>query len=285
MDLRRSSLYSESWNIAWREKSSGNILEDKITPFYLVDNPYNFWVADPFLFEYRGVTYIFAELYDYRLCRGTIGYSILGKKCNWNQIIVEDFHLSYPCIQVVGDEILIFPESGASKTLYAYRAIDFPNKWEKIPVIRNGVIYGDTTPFIFNNKRYAFTYNVEDSYRLMLLDLDNAVDDMFLTEGNQLEKRPAGQILVKDNYILRPAQICVHDYGEGLIFYKGIFNGSDYHEIEYARIYPKDLNFTKSILIDGMHTYNATNKYEIIDIKTRRFNLLNFIFRIINKIK
>ena len=34
-----------------------------------------------------------------------------------------------------------------------------------------------------------------------------------------------------------------------------------------------------------MHTYNADSEYEIIDIKTRRFNLLNLVFRLFGKIR
>lgn len=36
--------------------------------------------------------------------------------------------------------------------------------------------------------------------------------------------------------------------------------------------------------LNGMHTYTATDKIEVIDIKTRRFNLINLLFRIINKL-
>lgn len=35
----------------------------------------------------------------------------------------------------------------------------------------------------------------------------------------------------------------------------------------------------------GMHTYTANEIMEVIDLKTRRFNLINFIFRLLNKLK
>ena len=34
-----------------------------------------------------------------------------------------------------------------------------------------------------------------------------------------------------------------------------------------------------------MHTYTANEIMEVIDLKTRRFNLINFIFRLLNKLK
>lgn len=45
------------------------------------------------------------------------------------------------------------------------------------------------------------------------------------------------------------------------------------------------LNFSKKIYLDGMHTYNASEEYEVIDIKTRRFNILNFMFRLLGKVR
>lgn len=37
--------------------------------------------------------------------------------------------------------------------------------------------------------------------------------------------------------------------------------------------------------MDGMHTYNGLGEYEVIDLKTRRFNILNFVFRILGKFR
>jgi hypothetical protein len=34
-----------------------------------------------------------------------------------------------------------------------------------------------------------------------------------------------------------------------------------------------------------MHTYNASTHFEVIDIKTRRFNLLNLLFRMLSKLR
>lgn len=50
-------------------------------------------------------------------------------------------------------------------------------------------------------------------------------------------------------------------------------------------ILPESLVFDKKVLIDGIHTYNANEQYEIIDIKTRRFNLLNLACRFLGKIR
>lgn len=53
----------------------------------------------------------------------------------------------------------------------------------------------------------------------------------------------------------------------------------------HQKKYPHELQFSNKIFLDGMHTYNADSEYEIIDLKTRRFNLLNLVFRLFGKIR
>ena len=57
------------WQIAYRISRN--------EPFHMVENPEYAWAADPFLVEYRGRIYLFAELFLYRSERnGVIGYCI-----------------------------------------------------------------------------------------------------------------------------------------------------------------------------------------------------------------
>lgn len=287
--LERTGLFAESWNVAWRKKDTGSILVDKKTVFNIINNSFLYWAADPFIFKYKNDIYIFAELYDYIHCRGSLGYCKLieNKKCRWQRIILEDYHLSYPFIWSVGEEVYIMPESGANNSIYIYRAIEFPNKWEKISTLRKNVKYGDTTPFVINNHRLAITYDVQENnnYKLVLLDLDNPDMDKIIFWDNLYSKRPAGKIFFMKNKMIRPAQNCENEYGEGLIFYKCFFSESgDYMETELSRIYPDELNYSRKILLDGMHTYNSIDGYEVIDIKTRRFNIVNFLFRMLKRV-
>ena len=286
--LEKTSLFAESWNVAWRECSQGTILQEVECPFHIINNSFRYWAADPFIFEYQGRTYIFAELYDYIRRKGGIGFCELeeGKTTRWTQVIKEDYHLSYPFIFEYNHEIYIIPESGTSNMLQLYRAVEFPKKWEKIKILRESVNFADTTPFRWKTKELAITYKVkpEESYELWLLDLEERVNDKLLLIDNLEVRRPAGKVFNLEDKNIRPAQNCTNDYGEGLIFYEyNISKDENYTEKELKRVFPKELNFSKKLLLDGMHTYNGNKKYEIIDIKTRRFNVLNFIFRIIGK--
>lgn len=287
--LARTPLYAESWNVAWRRGNPGDILHDKETPFQIIENSYGFWAADPFPFCQDGMLYIFAELYDYVLRRGCLGYCRwTGEGFGpWKKVITEPYHLSYPCIFRQNGEIYIMPESGADHSLYWYRAEQFPDSWVKEKALRRDVVYGDTTIIDHQNCEYALAYDVEDAgdYKLWLLNLQNPQEDRVITSNYPVNTlRPAGNFFALGDGVYRPAQICIHDYGEGLAFYRCVVEGSDFQETLQQKIYPADLRFDKSILADGIHTYNAAGGIEVIDIKTRRFNLLNFGSRIVGKL-
>lgn len=286
--LERTPLFAESWNVAWREKPCGTLLEDRDTPFEIIPNSIRYWAADPFLFVYHGETYIFAELYDYITRKGGLGYCKWNGKCfdPWKKVISETYHLSYPCIFEHDGSIYILPESGANYELYLYRAIRFPDLWEKDKVLRKDIKYGDTTPFVFEGFPYALAYDVKDKhhYKLILLDLLNAENDKEVEHTQVNMSRPAGKFFANQDKNFRPAQNCVKEYGRGLIFYECEIIENVYSEKPILSITPQDLRYSKKITADGIHTYNSTDSFEVIDIKTRRFNLLNLISRMIGKI-
>lgn len=287
--LEQTILFAESWNVAWRKNKSGSILTDVETTFNIVKNPIRYWAADPFIFEYKDEVYVFAELYDYMKCRGILGYCKLGndKKTKWIPIIEEEHHLSYPYIFQQGKDIFIIPEANASNMLYVYRAIEFPDKWEKYKTLRTDVKYADTTPFLLNGRKYAFTYQIEDTYnpKFYLLDLDQPQNDRQVSIDNIDRRRPAGAVFWYGDKWIRPAQNCVNGYGKGLIFYSYEDRiDKKYTEKELRELFPKQLHFSEEIYLDGMHTYNCSSNYEVIDVKTRRFNLVNLFFRFCRKI-
>lgn len=293
MDIRKTPLFAESWNVAWRKGNPGKILDDLETPFNIIENSFRYWAADPFVYERDGCVYIFAELYDYVLRRGVLGYCQLDspKSAKWIPIITEDHHLSYPCVIEVGDKILLMPESSESRELVLYEAIDFPFKWEKKHVLRREVCFADTTPIKWTEYNLALTHKVDDPYnpRLMLIDLNNIYEDVRIEQAIDFQSRPAGQTFQNDTEHIRPAQFsldCDKGYGKGLLFYSyWLDDKMRYDEKLISKLLPTELRYSRKILIDGMHTYNASGNYEVIDIKTRRFNILNFVFRLLNKVR
>lgn len=282
------NLFAESWNVAWRRKKSLSILNDKETQFVVIPNPIRYWAADPFLFEYDGKTYVFAELYDYVRRRGVIGYYIINEKSDrkWHPIIVENYHLSYPYVFEDSGNIYIMPESSKADSLYLYECIDFPEKWKKSLVIRQNVQCVDSTFLNEKDRDELLAYEISDiqNPKLILVDLKNQQRDRVIEIDSIDLRRPAGKVY-KEGHI-RPAQNCVEKYGGGLVFYKYEFTqNGEYSEKEIARVYAEDLKLSRSLFLDGIHTYNSTKQYEVVDIKTRRLNIINLVFRIYGKLK
>lgn len=290
-DIRKTSLFAESWNVAWRKKPLGSILNDNETKFNIIKNSWRYWAADPFVYEENGKVYIFAELYDYILCRGVIGVCEItgGKNTGWQPIIIGESHLSYPCFFCQQEKKYIMPESGAAHELALYGAVSFPYEWKKISVLKNNVNFADTTPIYV--EKLAVTHDITDSKnpKLLLVDLCNDSIKLEAKMFSPLMSRPAGNVFHFQGVNYRPVQVSYdfnQGYGKELIFTKWkIDDQLGFSEEIVKQLKPEDLNYSDSIYLDGMHTYNSSENYEVIDIKTRRFNIVNFMFRILRKLE
>ena len=282
MSIQKTKLFVDSWYVAYRKRKS-DILDDKESVFTIIENQPHCWAADPFVIEHNNVAYIFAELYDSKRGRGVIGYCCLqDPQPEWKPVIMESYHMSYPHLFSDNGEIYLMPEANQSRTLYCYRAIDFPEKWEKLSPIRTSVRYVDTSPFEADGHHYAITYQIaeeEKDYKLVLLDLENQENDKIIETNNAQFRRPGGRIDAKRK--IRVAQNCEDGYGKGLIFYQYQIQDGNYAESEMTRIMPEQIKLSKRIYLAGMHTYNCSEHFEVIDIKTRSFSLR----RVFNKIK
>lgn len=290
MSLVDTTLFAESWNVAFRLKKQGSILEDLDSMFTIIPNSIRYWVADPMVFTYQNHTYIFAELYDYIRCRGILGYSQYdGKKFGkWKPIIIENWHLSYPLIFEYDNNIYIMPESGANKSLDLYKAVDFPDKWEKVKNIINDVNWADTTIYETCGGFEGYTQLIDnENVKSQKIKLDKSFNIISVEDETIYHKkeciRSGGRLFTKGNMTIRVCQDCREDYGRGLYFY--CYDNNTNEELETIHLYPEQLKINKNIPLRGMHTYTANEIMEVIDLKTRRFNLINFIFRLLNKLK
>lgn len=288
--LKNSALYSDSWNVAFRQKPAGTILEDTESPFTVIGNSMWGWAADPFLVEHEGQLYVFAEIYSYAHRRGSLGYCKIvgGKATKWKTVIKEPYHLSYPCIFKKDGRIYMMPESGEGKELAIYEAVQFPDRWEKRRVLRTDIELADTTPLGVGT--LALTHHVDDPYhpRLLLIDLAGEKADQCL-EGEPFRSRPAGYPFAYDGQSVRPAQFshdCSMGYGKALIFCRWQLEAeTGFREEEIRFLQPEELRFDRNMTLIGMHTYNASAGYEIVDVKTKRLNLIDLFTRFTSRFK
>ena len=230
----------EFWTIAYRKREEKTILEDTKRPFRIIRNTWRYWAADPHLFEENGEVFVFAELYDRILRRGVIGYCRLTDNgyTPWRVALKMPFHLSYPHIFRQNDGIYMIPESYVGNEIAIYKAVQFPDQWEKIRVLQSDICAVDTTWITSGEQRWLLTYRLQkEQGDLMLMSSDGKTS--WCIAENDPYVRPAGPIFRHAEEQFRPAQNCEGAYGKALRFYKvEEVRDSQYRESCFAELLP-----------------------------------------------
>ena len=260
------------WGLAIRRSNGKYLYDGNFSEFTYIKNSFRYWRADPFLFEHKGETYIFAELFDRLKGKGKIGVAkIKNGKCGKFKICLDlPWHLSYPCVYKQNSEIYMVPECARSGKITVYKSKSFPYEWEESYVLYEGVGV-DTTPVQIEGHPFGFftTLKTKDNNKNnCLYYIDNDSKQAQLLTENDLTVRSAGHVFSIGSKTLRPSQDCKNSYGGGL-FFKMIDDCSVEHfkESNFRRIDVSDIKTNNSsISFNGIHTYNKTNIYEIIDL-------------------
>ena len=286
-------LFLRDWQIAYRLKPQGSIFKDKNTHFIAIPNTKRYAAADPFLFNYKGVKYLFAELFDKKENIGKLGYCIYnnGKFSDWSVIIEETYHLSYPNVFTFENNVFIVPEANESGSLYAYKAVDFPCKWQKCRPIIKGRKLVDTTFLNYKNQHLLFTYEIvpNNNKKLFVYSIDNegAIGNYYdgYISNDDSSSRPGGNFFEYESKMIRVSQDCEKDYGSAVVFSE-IYECSKnaYSEKQILRVSPNDISINKKF-VSGIHTYNADSDMEVIDFHAVDFSIITQIRRITNKLR
>lgn len=277
----------ETWNIAYRKKADTSFRNTGI-PFTVMPNGHRGWYADPFLFDYKDETYLFAEYFSYKLGRGVISVSKYDtekdKFTDFSEIIKEDYHLSYPVVFSYNNWIYMMPECGESNNLFFYRALDFPNKWEKISVIDKKMRLADTTPFQIGKDLFALTLKQKSDSAdgaLVLMKYDGGVFQPIKTITKDMSiARPGGNVIISGDSVIRVAQNCDGDYGRELSFISVKNMESDYQEKVVFRLTPNDILLNNGKPPAGIHTYNSSRNLEVVDLKYYKKSFYRLLLRL-----
>lgn len=276
----------ECWTVAYRLRNmEETLLENHVSPFTVINNSWRYWYADPHLIERDGRTWVFAEQYDRILRRGLIGCCELTTfgATPWKTVLKMPFHLSYPHLTSSGTEIYMIPESYVADEIAVYRADSFPGQWKKTRVLKDSFCAVDSTTFKDDGKYWMLTLRfVDDQEQIVLFPLDEigiCGEGVCIAE-NDLNKRPAGNFFVVGNKLVRPAQDCTESYGCALNFYEVTeVTEASYQETLLAKVKPSDLKTNLGSAPAGIHTYNFTKTYEVIDLKTYEIDWLFYLMR------
>lgn len=223
---------SPHWRIGWRIHDGPGVLErgDLGGPRWTVlkDSGRSFF-ADPFPVYWNGKTFLFFEEFEYRLGRGVISaieFDAAGPVGPPIRVLEEPWHLSYPFVIEHGDALFMIPEASLTGEVPLYRCTAFPDRWERVGSIIEGIEAADCTLFrhdgllwMMSATRegvggYSDTLSIhyapdifgpwtEHDHRPILVDVGAA--------------RPAGRVVHKEGRLWRPIQDCTQGYGRGLV--------------------------------------------------------------------
>ena len=248
--------------------------------FERVQAPRSVYLADPWLLERDGCTYVFVESFAHREGRGTIVVAPVdshGRFADVRPALQRPYHLSYPCIFEFEGELFMIPESSANGTVDLYRSSAFPAGWDHVGVLLRDVLGADPTVLAHEGLLWLFVA-IAGSGHL------SADEELFLYFSERPEgpwtphplnpvvadvrcARPAGAIFEHAGKLVRPAQDCLRGYGHGISI-RSIdrISRDAFEEHELGRITADQLE------VDGtdVHTYTCAGQFEMIDVRRLR---------------
>ena len=223
--------YPSHWRIGYRFVDGNGVLENKNltgTPWNIIGHPYHHFYADPVLINHEGRDYLFFEMLDHHIGKGTLSVIRFDEDGNPGPaelVLEEPWHLSYPFMFKWQGDIWMIPESSNNNDVAVYRATDFPLKWERHETLLSGLEAADTTIIEFKRAWWMFTVEREGlggySDTLCLYKADNPLGPWTPHPQNPIlidhkTARPAGSMVIKNDKLWRPVQDCEEGYGTAL---------------------------------------------------------------------
>jgi hypothetical protein len=232
-------------------------------------------VADPFVIEEGGDTYVFFEE-DTGAGKAHVSYVRLDVDArpatSPQRVLAAPYHLSYPFVFHHDGEIFMIPESSANRTIELYRAAPFPSTWSLERVLMTGVRAFDTTLLVHEGRMWLFATvpaeGAPPNDELNLYWSNSLFGPWEAHPANPVvsdvrSARPAGRIFERAGDLIRPAQDCSQRYGYALVFNRiDVLTDDEYRETPVGRVEP---DWFPGLV--ATHTYNFGSDVEVIDGK------------------
>lgn len=223
---------SSQWHLLIGQADPAEVLSLNPAAMRKLIAPGDRYWADPFGWKGKGQFFVFCEEVFYRERKGHISVLSVdvhtGIVAAAQSVVEEPYHLSYPFLFEFEGTLYMLPESGFSNVLNLYRCVEFPERWEKVRPLFEGVQYYDPTLHEHEGRWWLFV-TVRNPRRLQLPDHDLL---LFSAESPLAEQwtphpanpvvrsfrraRPGGRIFSANGKLYRPSQNCLFRYGASL---------------------------------------------------------------------
>lgn len=250
--------------------------------FRFLPNPTGRFLADPFLVDHDGRTWLFVEDYGFDDARGVISCGELlpdGSVQGLRPCLERGHHLSYPSVFWHDGVAWMIPESEQSGTVDLYRAVDFPYRWaHERTLLRLRCV--DPTPFRHADRWWLYaTHTAVPGIGVMtLLYWSHRLTGPWRLHPSSpvcadvRAARGAGPIYAEDGRLYRPSQDCAERYGRALVLNEvTALTPMDYRERVARRI-----EIAPQLGFDGLHHYHRLGDWEVVDTRgqapRRRFD-------------
>lgn len=247
-------LYREQWILLYCN-AAAKMLPDPAQGFKRLVPPKDRFWADPCAIQYCGRTAVFIEEWEYKKTMAhisaiefdSIGNPILPPV----KVLEKPYHLSYPFVFEDGGELYMIPETHENKTVEIYRCIRFPNEWQFVMNLLEGLVAVDTTVWHHKGRYWLFMNVIEN-------DGESTTDELFLYSSDKLlttdwrphpcnpivsdvrRARPAGRIFEYHGQWYRPSQDSSGGYGKAISVNRiDTIDEADYCETPISRLEAK----------------------------------------------
>ena len=289
-----SPISKVEWHVAYREKVCNDVdFTKNLGRFIPIKNSKRYWYADPFLIDYSERTLLFVEMYDRLKRKGLLGYMDIteGVGSKFKKVYEYNCHLSYPNVFVKGNDLYCIPESSNSKKLLLLKWNKQRCEFDESKVLLDDMKIADSTFIHYNDKLYCLTTPIIDGDNISNLNLYEIVEGNFVPSSqnpvcdNKTKARCGGKIQYSNDTLYRISQDCGNGYGSGLnIMRIDNLDNDAYKETLVKKILPNDIQIKGVDIVDGIHTYNTTDMYEVIDYKTNRsFSIIECVGYLLGK--
>jgi hypothetical protein len=273
-----AKLYFKQWTIGLFQGSMEDMIrQGSFNPDirWLYLDSFSKFIADPFFVTSSdGNLKVLLEDLDFRENCGKIYLLTLDKEfrqVGYKLLLDTGSHLSYPFVFYENDRIYIFPEAAKSGKLSCYT---YDPVTESMSYLQDIIPLPlrDSTIIKVVDRYWLFGIIARDDteYKLNVYYADNLLGPYTPHKNNPVRNsldgtRPAGNFVIVDGEIYRPAQNCHNGYGESMTIYRI----TELTEDNVAEEPCFDLSVNRknrnNRFIHSMHTVNQSDGYVVVD--------------------